>query len=258
MSRLDWFDTLSGERYYRTLGHVHPSWRRRGIGMAMLARNERRLGQVAATDGFDSRKTLVTWFPDGDVGAARLFEGRGYQRVRTYEHMVKYRLDDVPVVPFPEGLEARAATEDELCRIWDAMADGFRDHRGQADWGDKAFERWSQGPLMNLRLLLVVWDGDEIVACAQAAIDHDENTAMGYRRGWLERGFIRRESRSVRERGLPRAILPALFDAMRGEGLTSAQLRVDAANQFNVGRVYRKYGFEVVSSSSEWHKPLGS
>jgi ribosomal protein S18 acetylase RimI-like enzyme len=38
--------------------------------------------------------------------------------------------------------------------------------------------------------------------------------------------------------------------------MTSAQLGVDSQNAHEALGLYQRHGFEVVRSSSEWHKPL--
>ncbi len=44
-----WVDTTDGLRAYVTRGHVHPAWRRRGVGTAILERNEARLRELSAS-----------------------------------------------------------------------------------------------------------------------------------------------------------------------------------------------------------------
>ena len=44
-----WVDTNDGLREYRVNGSVLPEWRRKGIGTALLAHNEQRVRELAAT-----------------------------------------------------------------------------------------------------------------------------------------------------------------------------------------------------------------
>ena len=43
---------------------------------------------------------------------------------------------------------------------------------------------------------------------------------------------------------------------LRRRGMTSAQLDVDSQNENAALTLYRRHGFEVDRSATEWHKPL--
>jgi len=44
---------------------------------------------------------------------------------------------------------------------------------------------------------------------------------------------------------------------LRERGMTSAQLGVDSQNANGAPTLYRRHGFVVERSWSEWHRPLG-
>src|SRR3990172_328527 len=56
-----WVDTTDGLREYLTRGHVHPAWRRRGVGSAILARNEAHLHGLAAAHDTDRARVMGTF-----------------------------------------------------------------------------------------------------------------------------------------------------------------------------------------------------
>jgi GNAT superfamily N-acetyltransferase len=87
----------------------------------------------------------------------------------------------------------------------------------------------------------------------QGQIDPDENATQGYLRGWTDPIFARRR---WRRRGLASALLGRTLVALRERGMTSAQLGVDSENEHAALTLYQRHGFEVVRSSSEWHRPL--
>jgi GNAT superfamily N-acetyltransferase len=252
-SWIEWADTSYGERHFNSLGAVHPAWRGRGIGRAMMERNERRLREIAAGQVFAQAARLTTWFQDGDIGARALAERRGYQRVRVYHHMVRPTLDDIEVTPLPAGLELRRLTQDRLPAYWAGLCEAFRDHFGAWDDSESAYRSWVDGPLFDLDLQFVAFAGDEIAGGIHAAIDPVENEEHGYMRGWAEPIFTRRP---WRRRGLASALLGRTLVALRERGMTSAQLHVDAENPNEALSLYERHGFHVHSSSSEWHKPL--
>jgi GNAT superfamily N-acetyltransferase len=219
----------------------------------MAERNERRLTEIASQMGFEGTPLLTTWMQDLDVGGIELARQRGYRRVRVYPHMVRPTMDDVEVPPMPEGLEIQPMTRARLRYYWDTMCEAFRDHFGAWDDSDSAFRSWIDGPLFDLDLQIVAFDGDEIAGGIHGAIDPTENAEHGYLRGWSEPIFTRRP---WRRRGLASALLGRTLLALRDKGMTSAQLHVDAENADQALSLYERHGFVVASSSSEWHKPL--
>ena len=106
---------------------------------------------------------------------------------------------------------------------------------------------------MSPDLLMVAFDGEQVTAGVQGAIDPEENAAQGYLRGWTDPVFTRR---SWRRRGLAYALLGRALLALEERGMTSAQLDVDSENASDVLSLYQRHRFEVDRSSSEWHRPL--
>ena len=252
-SRVGWEDASQGERTYWSFGRVHPDWRRRGIGTAMLGHDERRRREIAAGHETTAPLTLLSWVSDNDAGAIALLTKRGYRRVRTYHHMVRPDLDDVRVPPLPEGLEVRPITPDLLPTLWAAMEEAFRDHFGGQDFSPEAFRRWSLDPDFDASLLVVALDGDEVAGGVQGQIIPVENELNGYLRGWVDPVFTRR---AWRRRGVASALLGRALVVLRDRGMTSAQLGVDSENANDAEGLYERHGFRVVRSSSEWHRPL--
>ena len=252
-SSVEYSDTTEGDRHYNSLGNVHPRWRRRGIGAAMMAHNEMCLRELAAKQQHPGARMLVTWFQDADEGAAALARQRHYCRVRVGHHMVRPDMEGIDAPALPEGLELRPITRPMLPLLWDAMVEAFRDHFGGHDTTPGAFRRWADDPLMDLDLLFVAFDGDEMAAGVQGQIDPDENERQGYLRGWTDPVFTRRP---WRRRGLAYALLGRTLGALKGRGMTSAQLDVDSENPYQALTLYERHGFETVRSASEWHKTL--
>ncbi len=252
-SSIEYADTTGGERHYSSLGYLHPAWRRRGLGGAMMAHSEGRLRDLAEREAFDGPRKLITWFDDANLGGPELGRQRGYQKVRVYHHMTRPEMGDIDVPPLPDGLEVRPVTRDMLPQVWAAASEAFRDHFGGHDFSPQAYTRWAEDPLMDPDLLVVAFDGDEMAAGVQGGIDSDENEANRYLRGWTDPVFTRR---AWRRRGLAYALLGRSLQQLKERGMTSAQLGVDSANENSALTLYQRHRYGVDRSASEWHKPL--
>ena len=248
-------DTTAGRREYRSFGHVHPRWRRRGIGTAMSAWNEGRLLDIAARQQHPGGAALTTWIEEADVGATVLVEARGYDRTRIGFHMVRPDLDAIDVPPLPNGLEVRRVARDHLPRVWDAMIAAFRDHHRGHDGSEAAFHRWSSDPVFDTNLLVVAFDGEEVAGGVQGWVDPEENEANGYQRGWADPVFTRRP---WRRRGLAYALLGRALALVRDRGMTSAQLGVDSQNPFQALTLYERHRFRTVRTGAEWTREIDS
>lgn len=252
-SSIGWSDTSERQRLYRSRGWVHPEWRGRGIGGAMLARNEARLLQLAGEHQHTLAPALTTWLEDADVRGHALVAARGYTKVRVYHHMVRPDLQAIDAPPLPVGLEVRPITPDLLPRLWEVMLEAFRDHFGGHPDTPEEYRSWAEDPEADASLWAVAFDGDEIAAGVLGYIMPAENEQNGYLRGWTDPVFTRRP---WRRRGLAYALLGRCLLMLRERGMTSAQLGVDSQNPNDALTLYRRHRFEPVRSSSEWHKPI--
>lgn len=250
----EWVDFHSGDlREYRVGGAVHPAFRRRGVGMALLYENERRSRELAATHETGRRRVLGAFTGDQQAGACALLAGNGFREVRWFFDMIRPDLEDVPALPLHEGLEVRAITPDLHRRVWDADQEAFRDHWGGHDDSLEALQRYLDGPDTDPSLWLIAFDGDEIAGGVINAIYRDENEALGVRRGWLDSVFTRRP---WRRRGLARALIARSLLLLRERGMAEAMLGVDADNPTGALGLYESVGFRVKARYSAWQKPL--
>lgn len=252
-SSIEWSDTSDGQRLYRSRGWVHPAWRRRGIGGALLAHNETRLLELAATHEHTQPPALATWADESDAGGQALFAARGYQRVRIFHHMVRPSLEDIALPALPEGLELRDISREMLPQVWEAMLEAFRDHFGGQPDTPAEYRSWADDPELDPSLWAIAFDGDDIAGGTLGYVASAENETHGYRRGWADAVFTRRP---WRRRGLASATLSRCLQLLRDRGMTSAQLDVDTENPADALALYRRLGFESDRASVSWHKAL--
>jgi mycothiol synthase len=254
-ARVEWRDGTDGSRYLETVCVLDPTHRRRGIGGAMLAWQERRLLEIAAGLPDDRPSVLRAWTWDRDVGAGALLERRGWTREGRGYEMVRPNLDDIPEIPLPDGFEVRPVRPEDARPIWDASAEAFRDERGEGEWGEGDWASHAADPYRDPSLWAIAWSGDDIAGGVAGRIDPEENAALGVRQGYIAGVWTRRP---YRRRGLARALLARVLVLLRDAGMTSAYLGVDGLNPNQALSLYESLGFVVNSSDTDWSKPLAT
>ena len=243
--------TRDGIGVHQVEGWVHPDWRRRGLGRALLHWTERRAAEVARVDGRPTGRALSSWPDEDQVGATVLYESEGYEIVRYGFLMVRDLADPIRDVPLPDGLEVRPVREADHRQIWDADAEAFEDHWNRAERTDADFESWFGEPDIDTGLWRVAWDGDEVAGSVMTFIWPEENELLGIRRGWLEHISVRR---TWRRRGLASALIAQSLRVLRDAGMTEAALGVDAENITGALRVYEAMGFRRERTGVSYRK----
>ncbi len=168
--------------------------------------------------------------------------------------MVAPTLDGIVEPPMSDGIVLRPAIREHYRRIWEAEAEAFRDHWGEAEWTEAHWQRFEADPQnADPRFWRIGWDGDQVAGVVVTIVPEEENAEHGRKRVYVGGVSVRR---AWRRRGLARALLAGSLVAAREAGYTSASLGVDTDSPTGATDLYRSLGFEPERSFTAWRKPM--
>ena len=188
-------------------------------------------------------------------GEAHWYEARGYVAAEWSASMRRPHLDDIPDLPLPRGIEARPVTPDQVREIVVAHHECFRGEWGFHEADESHYAEIIDDPLRDESLWQVAWDGDTVVGQVKPFINHDENDARGYLRGYTEHISTHHD---YRNRGIAGALLARALHAIADRGMTEAVLGVDTNNPGGAFQLYSKLGFDLESYIAVYAKPAAA
>ncbi|MEE6295499.1 GNAT family N-acetyltransferase [Georgenia wangjunii] len=237
-------------------GGVHPDWRGRGVGRAVLAWQEEVARAKVAAAGKDVPARVVVQAEEELADRRRLLERCGFTAARWYfdmtrpldaEHPVPdIALDDgLRLVPYEPALSeaVRAAHNEAFAEHWGS------EPRAQEDWerasvGARTFRpAWS----------FVVLDGEEVAGYTLASAYEQDWAAQGYSAGWTDLLGVRRPWRGRR---LGAALLAASMRAFAADGIERADLGVDSENATGALALYTRLGYAPVRRTITYVKDV--
>ncbi|NGN68406.1 GNAT family N-acetyltransferase [Streptomyces sp. A7024] len=200
--------------------HVHPDFRRRGAGSALLAEAEKHLAAVGATTVFA--------YTDDEPGALAFAERHGYRRTRR-SHFLGLDLTTAELPPLadpPPGitLHPASALAADPRTLYEADAETTQDEPADITVDRMGYDDWLQttwrGPELDKDLTTVVMSGTEVVAFTLAYTDG--------RGRYMSGGTGCR--RTHRGRGLAKLVKNASLHRARETGITKALTGNDETN----------------------------
>lgn len=220
-------------------GGVHPAWRGRGIGRAVLAWLEGRGRQKLAESGKELPARLAVFVDEHARDNRRLYAAAGFSPIRWYTEMRRDLAEPLPEVGL-EGVrvEPWRPELDEAVRL--AHNEAFADH-----WGSepRTPEDWKHGPHFVPEWSFVALADDEVVGYTLSGRYEADFPVVGYSFGYSELLGVRR---AWRGRGVAVALLASAMAAFRADGMAYAVLGVDTANPSGAHGLYERLGYRAV------------
>jgi GNAT superfamily N-acetyltransferase len=225
----------------RADANVHPDYRGRGIGLAIIEWTELRALEQAAED---IEVRLGQTVPEKMVGIRELFEARGY--LRLWDSWV-LRLPpeaELATPSLPSGVTIRPFRPGEEVAVYQVIDDAFTEWEGRES---RPFEEWQartlQRPDFDPALLLVAVAGDEPIGACHGVPYTTE--------GWLNQIAV---EPSHRGQGIATALLATLFAEFRARGQHRLGLNTDSRTG-TLG-LYLGLGMRVEQTFTRWSRVL--
>jgi GNAT superfamily N-acetyltransferase len=216
-----------------------------GIDLALLAKAEERACVIGREEGADN-VTLLAQATSSYSEARETLMQSGYTLLSTYEK-VELALNEIPASPEDiPGIEIRSFAEGQDAEpIYRADEEAFVDQRGHTL---RTFKQWKQRlkfdeETFDPSVWLIAYDRVDIAGAALGEI------VQGI--GWIHHLFVRRP---WRRRGLGAALMLSILRAFHGQGVGAARLNVGAQSLTNAHQLYRRLGFRVTGTYSNFEK----
>jgi ribosomal protein S18 acetylase RimI-like enzyme len=240
-------------------GGVHPDYRRRGVGAAVLAWQVARGTQKIAEQGKSAPGVLLSYCGDEAVDRKALLTDAGFTPARWYLDMTRPLRGDgaapLPEVVLDAGL--RLVPYDRDDRALDEKVRLAHNEAFAGNWGSepRSREDWERATTggRNFRpdWSFVVLDGDEVAGYTLTSAYEQDWAAQGYTSGWTDLLGVRP---AWRRRGIAPALLAAAMRAIADSGIDRAELNVDSENGDGALGLYQRLGYEVVHREIAWAK----
>ncbi|NEA35632.1 GNAT family N-acetyltransferase [Streptomyces sp. SID13031] len=234
---------------------VRATWRRRGLGRALLTwmiSRAHELHEEHHPDVADAELNVNAI--STNLGAAALFTGLGFEECR-YSFTLQRLFDTpIPAVGLPDGLRLVSfePAYDEALRL--THNEVFLDHWGSTPKDEETWKVWFTGSrAFRAGLAFLVLDGEQIVAYA-IGYEYEADTAVtGIREVYVGQvGTVR----SHRGRGLAAVALSALMTQAAETGFKRASLGVDTQNPTGALSLYERLGFQQHTKWTTYRLPL--
>jgi ribosomal protein S18 acetylase RimI-like enzyme len=237
----------------RYQGGVHPAYRQRGLGDALLEWAEGAAVPMHQACHRGHPLTLLGSCMAGNAGAVTLYAAHGYTQARWTHAMVRDLTSPLPPIPAPAGVEITGWTPERSEDARLIRNDAFRDHWGSTPTSAQAWAHFMAINAFRPAFSFLAHSGGEP---AGFVIAHEYDAyaeATGIKDVYIALLGTRRAGR---KHGIGSALLLRALTQARAAGFTSASLGVDADSLTGALGLYERVGFTVEHTNITQAKEL--
>lgn len=242
-----------GKGTYSHFVDLLPEWYGKGIRTAMLRHNELRLREIAQAYPTDTPWAFQSKAADSEKDWISVLTSEGYNAFRYSFKMVRPSLEDIPDLPFPEGIEVRPVKPEHYQAIINAWNEAIKDMRSQIPISNEAFQVFQKLPIFDPSIWQIAWHENAVVGTVMNYVNEQENIEYKRKRGYVEGISVQRPFRG---RGIAKALIARSFRILKDRGMTEAALGVDAENPSGAVRLYEKMGFRIQKKTVSYRKTM--
>ena len=244
---------VDGHLFFR----AHPDTRNLGLETALVEWASEHVRAAAAERGQPAhlRAGLHMTTPEYIAYRRTALEALGFRPVRYGYKMARPLEGPIPEPQFPPGYTVRPLAGEAEHEQWmDVFNWSFIDHWNHHPLTLEQHQHWVSLPgyRPDGDLIAIAPDGTFAAFC-RCEINDEDNQNNNRNEGWIAALGTRRGHRKI---GLGRAILLAGLHWIKGQGLATAVLGVDAENPSGALRLYESVGFQVTDTTATYHKDL--
>ncbi|NCT90009.1 GNAT family N-acetyltransferase [Cellulomonas sp. APG4] len=223
-------------------GTVHPQWRGRGIGRAVLAWMEGRGRQLLAATGKTAPARLAVYVDEDARDQRRLYAAAGFSPVRWYTTMRRDLRAPLPEVAAPDGVRVLPWSDELDDAALPVHNEVFADHWGSEPQSPETWRQHRTHFAPGWSFVAVDRDG-AVVGYTLAGRYEQDWPVLGYTCGYTDLLGVRR---AWRGRRVAVALLTRAMEAFRADGMEYAVLTVDNDNPTGAHGLYARLGYEAV------------
>jgi mycothiol synthase len=226
----------------RHSGGVHPAYRGRGLGTALLEWAER-MALPLHDDRHEGRPLLLSGrHPSRLEEAAKLFSASGCQPSRWFLRMTTGLFGGGQPATAPAGIKIVPVTAERSADALLVRNEAFRDHWGSADLTPQEWAHFSNYPAYRPELSFLAYEGAEPLGVVISHEYEQYNRLAGRRDLYIALVGTRR---AARRRGIGSALVTRALVTARADGFASATLDADADSPTGAVGIYERLGFTI-------------
>jgi mycothiol synthase len=244
--RISWWTEIGGIWLYLHQGRVHPDWRGRGLGTALLRWAELRIRALAAQHPTNGKAMFGANASSTEVTAAELLMHEGYQPFWIGAQMELTSFERLPALAGPSPFPVRPVKPDQHRTIWEAVQRFWVGVATAVSVPDEAdYQEFAAQVSSDPSLCFVAWDADQPVGVVLCRV------ANGC--GIIDEVSV---DAAHRRQGLAQALLVQALAELQRRGLQRIRLHTNAANPNGARSLYEKLGFSTIKTYPRYRKPI--